>query len=215
MKKMILLGLIAFGLLAAAPGYGQEIGTDELPVSAAHPDNSAFMAYAQNNIVRMRWGRTDNDEIDHYVVEQSTDSSNYIPLHSVVAQNGPIRSGFYDDAEAYPDRAVTYYRVTTFLKDGSSFSSAAVKVVVNPDRTPGLAPSVLQDGDQTLNLDKRYRGKLMIVEFFSPAGEIMKGYEVNGTTFNVNTTGWQRGLYFYRISDQHHALVDSGKILVE
>ncbi|HEV2353677.1 MAG TPA: hypothetical protein VGR89_05505, partial [Puia sp.] len=60
-----------------------------------------------------------------------------------------------------------------------------------------------------------YRGKLMIVEFFSSEGEWMKGYEVNGTTFNVNTTGWQRGLYFYRISDERHALVDSGKILVE
>lgn len=215
MKKMILLGLIAFGLLATERGDAQQIGTDEIPVSASHPDHSAFIAYANNNIIRMRWSRTTNDEIDHYVVEESADSSNFIPIHSVVARNGANRGGFYNDAVAYPERAVTYYRVTTFLKDGSSFSSAAVKVEVNPDRTPGLAPSVLRDGEQTLNLDRRYRGKLMIVEFFSSEGEWMKGYEVNGTTFNVNTTGWQRGLYFYRISDERHALVDSGKILVE
>jgi hypothetical protein len=42
----------------------------------------------------------------------------------------------------------------------------------------------------------------------------MGAYQANGSSFNVNTTGWQKGLYFYRITDEGRPLVDAGKILV-
>jgi hypothetical protein len=213
MKKMFILGV---GLLVAARLWSQDIGTDGAPVISGNPDHSAFIAHlGNNNVVQMRWGRSVNDQIDHYVVEHSTDGSFFDPLHQVVAGSGIDRdSAFYEDADAFPPNPVNYYRLTTVLKDGSSFASGAVKVVVDPGRTPALVPSVLHSGG-TVRIDRDYRNKLMIVEFFSPDGKIMAGYQVNGSSFNVNTSGWQRGLYFYRISDEGHALVDSGKILVE
>ena len=63
-------------------------------------------------------------------------------------------------------------------------------------------------------MDKDYRDKLMIVEFCR-GGRMIKSYEVNSSSFNINTSGWGKGLYFYRISDEGHPLVDAGKILVE
>jgi hypothetical protein len=213
MKKIFTIALV---LLAARPAFCQEVGTDGIPVIASNPDHSAFIAYlVNNNVVQMRWGKTVNDEIDHYVIEHSTDGSFFDPLHQVVAKNGvDTDSVYYQDADVFPRTAVNYYRLTTVLKDGNSFSSKPVKVVVDPGRTPALVPSVLHSGG-TLRIDRDYRNKLMIVEFFSADGKIMAGYQVNSSSFNVNTTGWQRGLYFYRISDEGHALVDFGKILVE
>jgi hypothetical protein len=155
-----------------------------------------------------------NGEIDRYVVEHSTDGSFFNELHEVVAKNGiDPDSVYYHDADAFPANPVNYYRLTTVLKDGSTFTSAAVKVVVDPGRTPALVPSVLH-GDETLRMDKNYRNKLTIVEFFSQNGRLMAAYQVNGSSFNVNTTGWQKGLYFYRITDEGRPLVDAGKILV-
>jgi hypothetical protein len=212
MKKLFILGV---GLLVAARLWSQDIGTDGAPVISANPDHSAFIAHlGNNNVVQMRWGRSVNDQIDHYVVEHSTDGSFFDPLHQVVAGSGlDPDSAFYQDADAFPANPVNYYRLTTVLKDGSSFSSAAVKVVVDPGRTPALVPSVLHGGE-TLRMDKDYRDKLMIVEFFSQSGKLMGAYQVNGSSFNVNTTGWQKGLYFYRITDEGRPLVDAGKILV-
>jgi len=212
MKKMLILGI---GLLVAARVFSQETGTDGAPVIAANPDHSAFIAYlTNNNVVQMRWGRSVNDQIDHYVVEHSTDGSFFDPFHQVVAKSGvDPDSTIYQDADAFPANAVNYYRLTTFLKDGSSFTSAAVKVVVDPGRTPALVPSVLHGGE-TLRMDKDYRDKLMIVEFFSQSGKLMGAYQVNGSSFNINTTGWQKGLYFYRITDEGRPLMDGGKILV-
>jgi hypothetical protein len=64
-------------------------------------------------------------------------------------------------------------------------------------------------------MDRNYRDQLMIVEFFTTGGQMIKSYQVNSSSFNINTTGWGKGLYFYRISDEGHPLVDAGKILVE
>jgi hypothetical protein len=212
MKKMFTL---AIGLLAAARVFSQDIGNDGNPVISGNPDHSAFIAYLEdNNVVQMRWGMSVNGEIDHYVVEHSTDGSFFNELHQVVAKNGiDPDSVYYHDADAFPANPVNYYRLTTVLKDGSKFTSPAVKVVVDPGRTPALVPSVLHGGE-TLRMDKNYRNKLMIVEFFSPNGHLMAAYQVNGSSFNVNTTGWQKGLYFYRITDESRPLVDAGKILV-
>jgi hypothetical protein len=212
MKKVFILGL---GLLAAARVFSQDIGTNGVPVIAGNPDHSAFIAYlGNNNVVEMRWGRAVNDEIDHYVVEHSTDGSFFDPLHQVVAKNGIDPDSMYHDADAFPANPVNYYRLTTFLKDGSSFSSTAVRVTLDPGRTPALVPSVLHGGE-TLRMDHNYRDRLIIVEFFTPNGKLMGAYQVNGSSFNVNTTAWQKGLYFYRITSEGKPLVDSGKILVE
>jgi hypothetical protein len=212
MKKMFILGV---WLLVAVPVFSQEIGTDGAPVIAGNPDHSAFTAWlGNNNVVQMRWGRSVNDEIDHFVVEHSTDGSFFDPLHQLAAKSGlDPDSVYYQDADAFPPNPVNYYRLTTFLKDGSSFSSAAVRVVVDPGRTPALVPSVLHAGE-TLRMDKDYRDKLMIVEFFTQSGKMMAAYQVNGSSFNVNTMGWQKGIYFYRITDEGRPLVDGGKILV-
>jgi hypothetical protein len=214
MKTLFALTIALMG--AVAPAFSQDIGTDGGPVIPGNPDHSAFIAWLGNdNVVQLRWGRSVNEGIDHYVVEHSTDGSLFTPLRQLVAAEGiDADSGFYRDADAFPGNAVNYYRLTTVLKDGTSFSSKPVSVTVDPGRTPALAPTVLHSGG-TMRIDRNYRNKLMIVEFFSPGGKWMAAYQVNSSSFNVNTSGWQRGLYFYRISDEGHALVDSGKILVE
>ena len=175
MKKMILSCLICVGLLTTTQAFSQDIGTNPVPVISSNPDHSAFIAYLENNnVVQMRWGSPVNDEVDHFVVEHSTDGSFFDPLHQVVAKTGiDPDSVYYHDADVFPANPVNFYRMTTFLKDGSSFSSAAVKVVVDPGRTPALVPSVLHAGE-TLRMDKDYRDKLMIVEFFSQGGQLMK-----------------------------------------
>jgi hypothetical protein len=106
MKKMI---FFSFALLATFAGVGQEIGTDGAPVIVSNPDHSAFLAYLGiNNVVQMRWGRSVNDEIDHFVVGHSTDGSFFDPLHQLVAKNGIDADSVYEDADAFPANPVNY-----------------------------------------------------------------------------------------------------------
>jgi hypothetical protein len=214
MKKISFLGLIFCSLLAAVKTNGQSFGKDGEPVIQSNPDHSAFYAYTENNIVIMRWGTGNEREVDHYVTEHSTDGVHFDPMHQVVAKGAIDEDSSYEDADAFPGSPVNFYRLTTVTKDGTAISSPAVQVEVDPGRTPALVPTVLHSGE-TLRMDKNYRDKLMIVEFFTTGGQMMRSYQVNSSSFNINTTGWGKGLYFYRISDEGRPLVDAGKILVE
>jgi hypothetical protein len=101
--------MVSFVLLTALVGFGQEIGTDGGLVIPGNPDHSAFIAYlGNNNVVQMRWGRSVNDEIDHFVVEHSTDGSFFDPLHQLVAKNGIDADSVYEDADAFPANPVNY-----------------------------------------------------------------------------------------------------------
>ena len=222
MKKMLFSALISCGLMAAVQTNGQSFGQNGEPVLSTPAGHDAFYAYTQYNIVIMRWGGDNEGDVDHYVVEHSTDSVNFDPLHQVVSKGAGVVSGgagtgdspSYEDADAYPKSPVNYYRLTTVTKNGNSFSSPAVRVDVDPGRTPVLVPTVLNQGAM-LRMDNNYRDKLLIVDFFTVSGQLIKGYEVNSSSFTFNTTGWARGLIFYRISDETHPMISSGKILVE
>lgn len=222
MKKMLFSALISCGLMAAVQTNGQTFGQNGEPVLSTPAGHGGFYAYTQNNIVIMRWGGDNESDVDHYVVEHSTDSVNFDPLHQVVskgagvASNGSVvgDSSSYEDADVYPKSAINFYRLTTVTKDGISFSSPAVRVDVDPGRAPVLVPTVLNQGAM-LRMDNNYRDKLLIVDFFTVSGQLIKSYEVNSSSFIFNTTGWARGLIIYRISDETHPMISSGKILME
>jgi len=101
MKKISFLGLIFCSLLAAVKTNGQSFGNDGEPVIQSNPDHSAFYAYAENNIVIMRWGTGNEREVDHYVTEHSTDGVHFDPMHQVVAKGAIDEDSSYEDADAF------------------------------------------------------------------------------------------------------------------
>jgi hypothetical protein len=212
MKKLIFPALISCSLLVAAQTFGQSFADNGSPVMLTPADHSAFVAYAENNIVIMRWGTGNEKQVDHYVIEHSTDSVHFDPLHQVVSKGGIDIDSLYQDADPYPISPVNYYRLVTVNSDGISECSAAVRVDVNTDKTPVLEPSVISQGS-TLRLVP-YTDQLFQIDFFTANGQLIRAYTVNSSSFTINTTGWPVGMYFYRISGEHQPLVTAGKILV-
>ncbi len=216
MKKLYFSGLISCGLLlAAAQTMGQFAQNGEI-ITSSTPDRTGLLAYPENeNIIVLRWFAGNEQQIDHYSIERSTDSSYFNPLHEVLARgvNAESIDSSYQDEDSYPTSPINYYRLVTVMKDGSSIYSPVVRVDVDASRTPTLKPTVLHMGG-TLRMDNFHEQPLQ-VNFYSAGGGIIGAYMVNSTSFNVNTDGWSRGIVFYRISDEHHALVNAGKILVQ
>jgi hypothetical protein len=212
MKKLIFSALISCSLLVAAQTFGQSFGDNNSPVILSPADHSAFVAYAENNIVIMRWGTGNEKEVDHYVIEHSADSVHFDPLHQVVSKSAIDMDSSYQDADPYPASPVNFYRLVTVNSDGVPEYSAAVRVDVNTANTPVLEPSVIHAGG-TLRLDP-YTDQLYQINFFTANGQLIGAYTVNSSSFTINATGWPVGMYFYRISGEHQPLVTSGKILL-
>jgi hypothetical protein len=218
MKKLYFSGLISCGLLLVAAQTMGQFEQNGEPVTASTANRTGLLAYPENeNIIVLRWFAGNEQLIDHYTIEKSTDSSYFNPMHEVVARGVVEGSGSFDssyqDEDSYPTSPVNYYRLVTVMKDGSSIYSSVVRVDVNDKRTPILKPTVLHM-DATLRVDNFHEQPLQ-VNFYTASGAIVASYMVNSTAFNVNSGNWPKGIIFYRISDESHALVNAGKILVQ
>ena len=212
MKKLYFSPLIFCGLLMAAQTNGQsDIGV-AVPATDARDFPMTLNAFVDNNVVTIRWRAFREDNTDHYVIEHAPDTVHFAPLHEVVALGGNGYDYAYEDEDSYPPAQVNYYRLRIVDKDGNSRYSPVVMADMEDRKAPVLKPSVIHIGE-TLRLDTYYRDPVF-VSFFNGGGVRVASYIVNSTAFDINTSSWGKGIYFYRISDNRHPLIDAGKILV-
>ena len=213
MKKLYFSGLISCGLLlAAAQTNGQTFEQNGDPIMVSSPDHSGLFAYAENNIIILRWTAGNERNIDRFVIEHSTDSIHFTALHDVVSKGAVEGDNQYEDADTYPTSPVNFYRLVTVLKDGSSIYSPAVKADLANRDLPVLKPTVLHTGG-TLRVDN-YHNQPLTVNIFSAGGALLGSYLVNSSSFNINTDRLGKGIVFYRISDETHPLIDAGKLMI-
>jgi hypothetical protein len=199
MKKLFFSGLISCGLLLAA----------------AQTSGQTLFAYTENNNIILRWTAANEKFIDRYIVERSSDGVYFTPLHEVVSQGPFTDEGdhLYQDADTYPPGPTNFYRVRTVLSEGGSLYSPIVKVDVNTSDRPVLKPTVIHQGG-TIRLDNFHSNQLLSINIFNARGTLLASYLVNSTDFNINTDHLAKGIVFYRISDEKHALIDAGKLMI-
>ena len=213
MKKWFLSGLVACSLLGiTASGKGQSFANNGAPIIVSPADHSGLFAYPENTAIILRWSTGNERGVDRYVIEHSTDSVYFNPLHEIVSRGGIDMDSTYRDIDPYPTSSSNYYRLKTVLSDGSAFYSATVRVDMDSRKTPVLKPTVLQTGS-TIRMDN-YHEQPLSINFFNASGRLVGSFIVNGTSFDIPTTGWNKGIFFYRISDATHPLITAGKIMI-
>jgi hypothetical protein len=220
MKKHCFSGLIFCGLLlAAAQTNGQNFEQNGDPVTVtSSPDNAGLLAYAENNIVILRWSGSNEENIVRYIVEHSTDGVHFTPLHEVVSK-GPftqIGNNAYQDADTYPSSAVNFYRVQAVLREGGSLYTSVAEVDMDMRNRPILQPTVIARGGTLWLTNYTFHdGRPLTVNLFNGRGTLLGSWLVNGTSFNINTYRLGKGFVFYRISDPARPLITAGKILIQ
>ena len=77
-----------------------------------------------------------------------------------------------------------------------------------------LRPSVLNAGGGTLHVTDTYFTQPLTIDVYDQAGTRIGSFIVNSTAFDIPVDNWTKGMYFYRISDATHPLIDAGKIMI-
>lgn len=208
-SALILCSLLATGVTRAQTGPGLEPNT---PVVTNRLNRAILFAYPEKNVILLRWRMGNETNIDHYVMERSTDSIHFTALHELPARGVIDIDSNYLDRDSYPDSRTNYYRLQIVYTSGESIYYPIVRTDLPDKDAPRLTPTVLHMGG-TVRLDG-FHDQPLTVSFFNERGAQTGMYIVNSTSFDINTTGWSQGVYFYRISDGRHPLLDAGKILV-
>jgi hypothetical protein len=198
MKSLYFSALITCGLLTGA---------------VAHAQPTAFDAYMENKLVIIRWRMVNEAFIDHYTIERSTDNRNFYPLHDLPVQGAADGDYKYEDGDGYPSSGVNYYRLKIVDNDGNAVYSPVAETDRLGRRPPVLRPTVLNAGG-TLHVTDTYYTQPLTVDLYSREGTRIGSFIVNSTAFDIPVDNWTKGIYFYRISDATHPLIDAGKILV-
>jgi hypothetical protein len=186
--------------------------TDPQPAPAGQ--TPYFTAYqdGQSNMVLLQWQLATELNTDRYVVEHATDTIHFSPMNELVAREGGGAGPQYRVQDNNAAGKLNYYRLLIIGKDGTTFTSSPVMVDMSGQGALSIKPTVLNMGS-TLRLNTYYDRPLM-VNFFDGSGRMVAGYLVHGSTFDVNTSTWTKGLYVYRFSDPQHAMISQGKIMV-
>jgi len=215
MKNLYFSALISCSLLAGATSYGQydDASTPVETVAVRQGFPASFTAYRESRLVILRWHMVNELFIDHYTVERSTDNVNFEPLHNLVAQSTGDGEYDYQDGDSYPPSVVNYYRLKIVDQDGNAVYTPVVETDRLGRKPPVLSPSVLHMGG-TLHVTDTYYTTPLTINFFDRSGTRMGSFLVNGTAFDIPISNWSKGMYFYRISDATHPLIDAGKIMV-
>jgi len=223
MKYLYFSALIFCGfLLATAQTTGQSTTpVDSLALTRA-ANATLLHAYVQKDnasqsVVILRWPTRDAKHVKRYVIEKSTDSILFNPLHEVVPHSVLDETGdsVYQDEDPYPGTSTNYYRLASILNDGNTIYSPVVRLDMNLNtaQAPLLRP-VLLNVNGILRMDNFYQQPL-IVDLYDEGGGHIARYAANTDSFNINTAGLKRGTIVYRILDQHHAFLNAGKILLQ
>ena len=200
MKALYFSALISCGILAGVNAHSQ--------------DSPPYLtAYLENKLVIIHWRVLDESFTDHYTVERSTDNITFEPLHDIVARGGNEGDYSYEDGDSYPPSTVNYYRIKIVDEDGNATYSPVAETDRLGRKPPVLKPTVLHLGG-TLHVSDSYYSEPLIINFFNRGGQRVGSFLVNSTDFDIPISNWDKGIYFYRVSDAVHPLIDAGKIMV-
>jgi hypothetical protein len=110
-----------------------------------------FNAKANKNIVNLSWSVGLEDNVNHYIVERSTNGADFKEVAKVLA----VGNNSYTSNDLHPVNGVSYYRLTSVDNDGTKAIYKDLKSVnfsLAPNTVLSVYPNPIQANNFDLNL---------------------------------------------------------------
>lgn len=173
-----------------------------LPVSL-----TAFSASLNNNKVDLKWTTASEVNVSHFVVEKSTDGSNYTDAGMVFSYGSAFETANYtlSDNIAGTQSKVIYYRLRSVDIDGKSQLSATRIIRIDNKESNSIAiltyPNPVNN-ELRITVPANWQNKKAVYELFNANGQIAKRTETanSSQTEVINVTSLAPGFYIVRVS---------------
>ncbi len=164
-------------------------GLNVLPVSWL-----SFTAALQNNTVQLKWSVSNEFNVNHYIVEHSTDGIHFKFISSMQIQDSNAQQKHYQWLHSMPAAGNNYYRIRQIDNDGQfSYSKiAAVKVVTEGDCTVTPNPS---NDIVLVNCSSAIR----YVKCYNAQGTLVKQAIGSSTQQRISLKALPAGMYTFKV----------------
>jgi hypothetical protein len=109
-----------------------------LPTAApliGNNDNSDFAVSLDMEQVQLTWITNTDHKSDRYIVERSTNGTDFEPLMEIAPETDGTQASLYTNHDAQPNLGTNFYRVRTVFADATEALSEVRAVELNLDRT--------------------------------------------------------------------------------
>lgn len=171
-----------------------------LPIELLH-----FSGESRNNRIDLKWKVASEKNVDHYVMEKSTDGTNWFMLSTVPATNKDYGTNVsYALSDFYPVSGVNYYKLINVDNDGT-IGPAKVMAVNHKN---GSGDFWIEQNNEELIVHLKeavYGTKFQLLN--NSGAVVLETSETNGSAIvHLPKQQLQRGLYILRISSQDKLL---------
>ncbi len=165
-----------------------------------------FTARADKSRVLAQWQTSQEVNSSKFIVERSTNGSDFTAIGSVEAAGNSSLTRTYNFADLDPQPGLNYYRLKLVDRDGSFKYSKIVTAKFNPAFDLFISPNPAQD-HVTIS-GKALQGNTLL-EVFSANGQRIFSKSYNNTLQfreDLSTRGYASGLYRVRISNGNNVV---------
>ncbi len=160
-----------------------------------------------NSYINVNWTTNKEIDVDFFVVERSTDNTNFSPIttHDAVG-NSQVAQRYDIDDQAVLPNINYYYRIKTVNVDGTTSHTnsvvASLKKAGNV-QTVNLFPNPLHTGSATIEVTSELDKEASII-VYDAVGQRILARNINIqrglNTYQLEVQDWPSGLYYIHLS---------------
>jgi hypothetical protein len=173
--------------------YAEFIFGSVLPLSWLY-----VKAEERNNDVYLQWATAMEENTNSFVIEYSTNGTNFKTVGEVPAANNPSGS-VYKFTHLAPESGAAYYRIKQTDKDGRfSLSKAVMLLIDNNLKIPVLFPNPARDVVHVVLPENWQSAKLAV---YDANGRMLKTIAgaTNTSVYSIPVNEFKKGYYFVSI----------------
>jgi hypothetical protein len=178
------------------------------PVATTLPITlSSFTATKNDSKVLLNWSTAMEKNVSHFVIERSTDGSNYSQVGMVMTggNSDQLKSYSFTDDAKNVDKQIIYYRLGTVDMDGQEEKSAVRIIKMDDQKVTNaiLAYPNPATTDLRITLPSAWQNKQVVIDLINTNGQVAKHVVCSsaGQTQELNISDISVGLYIVRASN--------------
>ncbi|MEP6725028.1 MAG: hypothetical protein ABJC98_04385 [Bacteroidota bacterium] len=175
----------------------------------------SFAAQVKNESVALNWSATNENDLKYYIVQKSSNGSNWADIHTVIPGAAVTNNYFITDAEK--NASVVYYRLKQIERTGQPVYSKVLKVNAGGFNTGGITNNTMINSSVTMQINAP-ANDTYIVEVFAVNGSKIKQQQLavyagyNSASVDLPVAAGN-GLYVLTVKNNRGALIHHSKLI--
>jgi hypothetical protein len=169
-----------------------------------------FSVQKVNGGVQVNWATSQEQNSSHFIVESSTDQSNWKTVTTVAAAGNSASANNYSATDNNPSQGVNYYRLKMVDLDNSFVTSAVKSVSFSNGFSVSISPN---PASSFINVELSGNNSSSRVILSDLNGKVVYNQITTAPKLQINSSAFAKGMYIIKVINGTE--VNTSKVMVQ